>query len=345
MLIRSLLTTVILSLVPSSLVFSAEQIAPEIGAEIRVDHAEKVTKHFLFVFPYTKTITKSSVGRLDSWNPDSIVLKMESKEQQKILAMDDVRRVFLKSGERRVTLEGVFSGTILGVIQAGLKSQAHTTIDGPPEATDTERRRYLYQGVGWGAIIGGIVGWMIKVPVWSEMPFSDRARLEPEDDRIWRVGFVATPRKQWAGFWGLYLENNKGLLADVKLTGPNPGMFDNYYDDINFDEARNIFGGPVIDTRSTADSIDLAYAFRTGSKTIMYLGAGYTVHSEYSKFHDPLEIVGDDGDFWVEDYDKRYSSLNILGGLIITAKKHYAFLLGAQTNPAGLSLGIGLGLP
>ncbi|MDA3814721.1 MAG: hypothetical protein PF570_10780, partial [Candidatus Cloacimonetes bacterium] len=70
-----------------------------------------------------------------------------------------------------------------------------------------------------------------------------------------------------------------------------------------------------------------------------YGGLGVSIYSEYRQYKDEYEILGNDGEYWIENDDKSKTALNALGGVIFYIDSSWVMQIGAESQPTGITIG------
>lgn len=81
------------------------------------------------------------------------------------------------------------------------------------------------------------------------------------------------------------------------------------------------------------------------SSLMLYAGAGYAERKRYRFYHDREEEVGEFGFLWVEAPEEEKTTINALFGGYMRVSQTFAFQIGFETAPRGLTVGASLGYP
>jgi len=146
----------------------------QIGQRIRVDYDTTVTKHLLYVIPWSSREKRKTTGSLVSWSSDTIVIASDQLDDRlRAFPEWSVRKLYISNGRRRATAEGIGYGAVIGFFPVFLRIFEH--IPGTAEYDDVRRNRFRSPLIVWGGItlVGGIIGWFTKVDRWRELKKSD----------------------------------------------------------------------------------------------------------------------------------------------------------------------------
>jgi hypothetical protein len=132
-----------------------------------------------------------------------------------------------------------------------------------------------------------------------------------------------------------------GAYADVKFSRTQISRLDSYHGNVTLKDAEVIYGDAQIGEAKSILMANVGLTHKTSDGVAVYAGVGYTWESSYKQFYDPYEILGDSGQYYVEDPGASNNRLNINGGMLITAG-HWAALIGYDTSPGSLNLGLGI---
>lgn len=155
------------------------------------------------------------------------------------------------------------------------------------------------------------------------------------------VGWVMnTGETQWLGFWIAAAGKHHGVYFDYKFSSDPSGDGD-YYGNISVNKAENIFRDELRGTERSAETWDLAYIFRFGRAAALYAGAGVTSFKHFREYYDRYEILGSHGQYFISDPSKDHKEVSFLGGLVFGLTPNITAVLGYQSQPAGVNLGVG----
>ena len=156
------------------------------------------------------------------------------------------------------------------------------------------------------------------------------------------VGFVANIPKEFLGLnlistskqsFGLYFDFKIGLIQGYNT--------DDFYDNISVNKAENIYMDQLLKKNDSWVSINVGLTKVVLKNLVLYGGSGISFYSEYRQYKDEFEILGDNGKYWIENDDESKITLNALGGFIIQIDPKFAFQIGAESQPTGVTIGFG----
>ena len=161
--------------------------------------------------------------------------------------------------------------------------------------------------------------------------------------QVWAEGLfsiVYNPPKEMVGFsLGGYDDVAKfGLFFDVKST-VHPRDSEMQYDNIDQNQAENIFNDQLLETQSDILTIDLGLLNKLSDNNFLYYGLGITTIAEHRKYIDEYAILGTGGQYWITG--KQESKLNFTGGLIFKLPHNFTFQIGVETMPTSFQIGLG----
>jgi len=162
----------------------------------------------------------------------------------------------------------------------------------------------------------------------------------PFDDLV--VSYVANIPEQPLGISFIALTpTGWGFYGDIK-TGIGAPSDDELYESISISQAENTFNDKLLDKHEEWLSVNLGVARSLLEKTLaLYVGVGLSFSSNYRQYNDKHNILGDNGEYWILDEDEDEVETNFLGGIYWFASEKIALSLGVETQPEGISLGIG----
>lgn len=114
----------------------------------------------------------------------------------------------------------------------------------------------------------------------------------------------------------------------------------NYYENISIATAEG-WGDRLLKEQTVYNTYGggLTYALRRNF--FLYSGVGISTTSSYRQYHDEFQILGDNGDYWIDGPDGDTNTNFVFGGMLRTSRS-FVIQAGYDTNPSGLNLGIGL---
>lgn len=155
-------------------------------------------------------------------------------------------------------------------------------------------------------------------------------------------GYVANIPQELLGFNFIKVSRQDfGFYIDLKAGLPMRAGADDFYDNISVNQAENIFGDRLIKKDDNWFSMNAGITKVISNHLAFYGGLGFSSYSEYRQYKDEFEILGDDGEYWIENDDKSKTTLNALGGVIIQIDPRWIMQIGAEAQPTGISIGFG----
>lgn len=133
--------------------------------------------------------------------------------------------------------------------------------------------------------------------------------------------------------------NSVGFFADVKLGFTGDRKDSEYYENISQQQAEG-WGDAEISDYNEGALINAGLTFKISREVLFFSGVGYSEFSNYKVFKDETYILGNNGKYSV-DSGTESSGVNFTAGFMIFANDVF-FTAGADTNPAGATLGLGL---
>ena len=177
-----------------------------------------------------------------------------------------------------------------------------------------------------------------------EIPQNVPDRLKIKDQKTYTiVGFTANLPME---YFGLCIAGSRpekiGLYLDLKTSISFKSGGDDFYENISVNKAENIFGDNLIDTSDSWTSFNAAGTKRISGQVTIYLGLGVSLYRKYRQYKDEFEILGDHGEYWIEDESESKTTLNTLGGIfIVPSESKITIQFGVEGQPAGFTAGIG----
>lgn len=145
----------------------------QIGQRVRVEYDTTVTKHLLYVIPWSSREIRKTTGPLVSWSSDTIVIASDQLDGQ-LRAFSEwrVRKLYMVDGRRRATAEG------MGIGAAIIGLPMFIAVFGVPRHAESggvrgNRFRTPLILLGGAALAGGIIGWFTKVDRWKQVEKRD----------------------------------------------------------------------------------------------------------------------------------------------------------------------------
>lgn len=134
-----------------------------------------------------------------------------------------------------------------------------------------------------------------------------------------------------AGGIGLYLDAKWGssTLVDERT----------FTTDFDFQAARDEFRDDLIIEDFEWTTFNVALMRPITDEVSLYAGAGHSRRRAFGEFFDQAEERGVGGLYWVEDPQRRDARLNVLGGMFFQIAPRISVHLGAESAPAGVTVG------
>lgn len=110
-----------------------------------------------------------------------------------------------------------------------------------------------------------------------------------------------------------------------------------HYDTLN----TSSFGDPVVETFKDLMILNIGITKQLGQYAAIYAGAGYASVTGVARKYDPMHILGENGDYYVDEPAYDDSGANINAGLIFKYKK-LGVNFGYQSFPKIPYAGIGM---
>lgn len=154
----------------------------------------------------------------------------------------------------------------------------------------------------------------------------------------WLTGYIGNFTK--APF-GIFVANCRlKYFFDIKINLKSCKSGNSYYDNISVNKAENIFGDKKIGKVNSYSVIDAGFIGKIVKGFYIYGGIGWSMKNEYYQYCDMFEILGEHGRYWI-DGENSESGLNLTAGMVTICDKKYYIMIGADTRPKGINLGIG----
>lgn len=162
------------------------------------------------------------------------------------------------------------------------------------------------------------------------------------------VGFTANVPDQLVGGSVHYLSSllgGLGLYADFKLDMESPEDEDGFIDNLTPAEVEDTRDDRLFDTQPSVTSVNLALMGALSPQFTLYAGAGYSDVKEYRQYYDDDNDAGVNGYYWVPDAEASGGKVNLLGGAFFQLGESFAIQMGAESEPAGITLGASYLIP
>jgi hypothetical protein len=149
----------------------------EFGQRVRVEVDTTITKRVFLLFKESKSTTVRRTGILTACSNDTLTLYIEIGIDTSTYCVSraDVKKIFVSIGKKRATIRGILHGTTIGTIlfSALLLGDCEKGVDCKSRENVLKAAAFL---VGGGGILGGMIGWNVKVDRWSEIDPEIRCR-------------------------------------------------------------------------------------------------------------------------------------------------------------------------
>jgi hypothetical protein len=168
---------------------------------------------------------------------------------------------------------------------------------------------------------------------------ADDARTEYYS-QFWGGGYMGNTGGQGIGFYGVAAGPKHGLVLAMK--GNADGYDgDAYYENLSYGQVAG-WGDRMTDEVVVSRTYELAYGRRVARPIMIYAGLGYTTYTCYREHFDPCYILGTHGHYWIAYPVKNHKEIDIMVGAMLFVSRSVHLMLGYQTEPAGVNIGIGL---
>ena len=152
----------------------------------------------------------------------------------------------------------------------------------------------------------------------------------------WFVGYVGNFPKAPLGVFVA----KDCFFFDVKTNLKSYKGSDSYYETVSINKAENIFGDKRINTAKSHTIINIGYIKEIIKNNYLYGGVGLTTTNEFYQYKDEYEILGNNGEYWIDGKNSK-SDINITVGLLSVCDEKYYFMIGVDTQPGGINFGVG----
>ena len=148
---------------------------------------------------------------------------------------------------------------------------------------------------------------------------------------------MMTVGERWSG-WGLYV--------DGKMTTNSPEERETFDSGRTAtDVARQSPEDELYQEESTWKGLNGAIVRALNPQLAVYAGAGISRESAYDEYRSEEQRGTANAYYWVEDETDRSTGVNLLAGAIFRATEYVVFQFGAESNPRGGTVGVGVALP
>lgn len=160
----------------------------------------------------------------------------------------------------------------------------------------------------------------------------------PKMTQMVAVGYLGNLSKMPLGFSFMTIPDRKvGLYLDFKTTVTGPADSDTE-DNVSRTLAEVTWGDPLIGKDESSICFDVGLVKRLRQQFGVYAGLGYYTTQQFRRYSDSSGILGSNGKYWIKDKSK--SGINITAGGLIFFNKNTLGIIGFDTTPAGINLGI-----
>ena len=134
-----------------------------------------------------------------------------------------------------------------------------------------------------------------------------------------------------------------GFFAEFKMGQIKTYENSNYYENISVAQAEG-WGDERTKTDVEPFIVNGGITMMHGNRLISYVGIGISRMSKYYQYYDPMHILGSNGNYWI-DGPTGAMGINFVGGGMYRVTPTVALLVGFDTNPSGLNVGVSMDLP
>ena len=155
------------------------------------------------------------------------------------------------------------------------------------------------------------------------------------------IGYVVNAPIQLVGLHFSQASRGRlGWFGDFKLT-----VFLEPEESIFYDVPRSgVPGDDEFDSdRISRNSLNGGVTFGLSDRFFLYAGVGGQQRTRYLRYRNVTRIIGRSADFyWITDQG---FGVNALGGFGLRVHRYVTVVLGAEANPAGVTIGAGYAMP
>ena len=162
------------------------------------------------------------------------------------------------------------------------------------------------------------------------------------------VGFTANVSDQLAGGSVHYLTGlfgGVGVYADVKLDMESPEDDEGFTDTITAAQVEASRNHRLFDEQTSVTTVNVALMKSLSPQFTVYGGAGYSDVKNFRQYWDESGQEGFLGYYWVPEESETGSRVNLLGGAFFQLGESFAIQMGAESQPAGFTLGVSYLIP
>lgn len=155
-------------------------------------------------------------------------------------------------------------------------------------------------------------------------------------------GYVANIPEQLLGFSITKTTPKKiGFYLDLKCSLPMYVGADDFYDDISVDEAEFVLFDYLLEVDDNWLSVNAGLTKVLSKHVVFYCGLGFSTRNRYQQYKDEFGILGDEGEYWIENKSKFKQEINAFSGLIVNIGSGWTIQFGPESQPDGFSIGFG----
>jgi hypothetical protein len=161
--------------------------------------------------------------------------------------------------------------------------------------------------------------------------------------KIIAAGYIANIPKQFLGIYVLTINpKNIGFYFDMKFDLKLKNSHSDYYENISINKAENIFHDQLLGHDRSYTTFDLGMTKRISKGFSLYSALGITAIYYYRQYHDIYEILGNHGNYWIDDSPKSATQINFMGGFAFLISPKVIFHSSINVQPFGLNVGLGI---
>lgn len=162
------------------------------------------------------------------------------------------------------------------------------------------------------------------------------------------VGYAANAPHMLLGAaaWGIIPRfHGFGLYVDVKTAVGSARDYDNFDATLTAEEANERFDHEQFDQEDYRRGFNVGILRPLTDELMVYAGGGYGHRTRYQEFWDPSFQQGTLGYYWVEDPDRSGGYFNVLAGGFFRIGSRIQLQFGAESEPAGFTVGASFNVP
>jgi hypothetical protein len=137
-----------------------------------------------------------------------------------------------------------------------------------------------------------------------------------------------------------------GLYVDAKVDMGSPDREDTFLAGRTAaDVEETVTGVEFLNSEDSWRGFNVAIVKTVTPALKLYAGAGHATRKRYRQYHDPNEVLGLLGFFWVEAPEDEWNTVNALAGGFLRMSRWIDFQFGLETAPRGFTVGASIRLP